>query len=129
MLLSPSSSRLLAPRLPRLSALQGCELAGGMAVQRLLNAEDSPTGVEVPVRGRSVSLLGSVAALLHALLVHDVGLAAQAGLAGRKGSDGISVLPRKQPKVGRRGGRFNWELRVWGNHGVDGLVLVFQRLC
>ena len=129
MLLSPSSSHLLAPRLPRLSALQGCELVGGMVVQRLSNADDSPAGVEVPVRGRSVSLLGSAAALLHALLVHDVGLAAQAGLAGRKVLDGISVSPRKQPNVGRRGGRFNQELRVWGNCGVNGLVPVFRKLC
>ena len=125
----PSSSRLPASRLPRLSALQGCELVGGMVVQRLSNAYESPVGVEVPVRGRSVSLLGSVAALLHALLVHDAGLVAQAGLAGRKVLDGISVSPRKQPKVRRRGGRFNWELRVWGNCGVDGLVLVFRELC
>ena len=97
-----------------MSCLQGRELAGSMVIHRLPDANDvAHTGVNVPVRGRFVGLPGSVAALPHAELVHDVGLAAQAGLAGRKCAEGVGVFPRKQPN----------------NVGVDGLGLVYRERC
>ena len=85
-----------------------------MVIHRLSNAYDSSVVVKAPVRGRSVSTLGPEATLLYTSLVHEVGLATQAGLAGRKCAESVDVLPRMQKRVedsiralGRRGGRFN----------------------
>ena len=67
-----------------------------MVIHRLPDANDvARIVVNVSVRGRFVGLPGSVAALLHALLVHDVGPAAQACLAGHKFLDVVSVSPRE----------------------------------
>ena len=67
-----------------------------MVIHRLPDANDvARIVVNVPVRGRFVGLPGSVAALLHALLVHDVGLTAQAGLAGHKFLGVVRILPRE----------------------------------
>ena len=78
----------------------------------------------------------------NALLVHDVGLTAQAGLTGPKSSTGISTTPRM--KGVRHSFHFNWRLRTrvdrgcvdyinrvgeaWTGQDVDELVLVCQTL-
>ena len=73
------------------AVLHSCQLTGSMVIYQLSDAYDSPL-VDAPVRGRFVGTLGPVATLLHTLLVHDVSLATQASLAGRKGLNSISAL-------------------------------------
>ena len=113
-----------------------------MVIHRLSCAHESPF-YDAQVRGRPVRSPGPVATLPDALLVHDVGLSAQASRAGLKSSNGSSTTPRM--KGVRHSILFNWRLRtrvdrgsvdsvnrvggVWTGQDVDEFLLVCQGLC